>query len=102
MQPDIEEEEEDELDNTEYEAAEQPGDACHEAIRDGTGQRTEDDDKEKRFVRLWVRVHISFVCKPVFLTTFHVLSICSCQRCASFAAVSHETFPSVWSRRLGS
>jgi hypothetical protein len=103
MQPDIEEEEESDFDNTEWEAAEQPGHADNEAIHGDAEEHTENDDKQKRFGRLWVTMPLSSFASQSFLTTFLVLSICSCQRCASFAVVRlivHE-FLSASSRSLG-
>jgi hypothetical protein len=96
MQPDIEEEEEIDFDNTECEAVEQPRLADNEpATHDGAGEHTENDDKQKRFGRLWVRMHLSSFASQSLLIAFLVLSICSCQRCASFAVVRpvvHEMF----------
>jgi hypothetical protein len=60
MQPDIEEEDEIDLDIKECEAVEQPENADGEAAHDGTGQRTESEcEQQQCFVRLWVRIHLS-------------------------------------------
>jgi len=51
--PDIEEEDEIDLDIKECEAVEQPENADGEAAHDGTGQRTESGGEQQCFVRLW-------------------------------------------------